>query len=57
MPIETGKNMDKLDSFDPFAVPTVKQICDEFVSVKEEGVGSAGKLLFAPITVFSELSK
>lgn len=42
MPIETGKDMKKLDSFDPFAVPTIKQICDEFVNVKDDGGSSAG---------------
>ena len=40
VPIETGKDMEKLTSFDPFAVPTVKQICDEFISVKDEGNSS-----------------
>lgn len=42
MPIETGRNMEKVDMFDPFTVPTVKQICDEFSAVKEEGTSSAG---------------
>ena len=42
VPIETGRNMEKVDMFDPFTVPTVKQICDEFSAVKEEGTSSAG---------------
>lgn len=40
VPIETGRDMEKLESFDPFAVPTVKQICDEFITVKDEGNSS-----------------
>jgi len=35
VPIETGRNMEKVDDFNPFTVPTVKDICEEYIGIKE----------------------
>lgn len=55
VPIETGKKMEKVESFDPFSVPTIKQICDEFISVKDEAssLGEMYILLQESIKIFT----